>query len=83
MTAPTGATITLDGTQLPASDFKQVGNQPFAVAHEQLPPGTEGHSIDGDQPFGLYVYGYGSRTSYMYPGGLDLRVQYVPPPPAQ
>jgi hypothetical protein len=81
--APAGATVTLDGTTIPAGDFQPVGSQPFAVAHEQLPPGQQGHSASGTQPFGLYVYGYGSRTSYMYPGGLDLRVQYVPPPPAQ
>ena len=53
------------------------------MAHEQLPAGQQGHSASGSQPFGLYVYGYGSRTSYMYPGGLDLRAQYIPPPPAQ
>jgi hypothetical protein len=81
--APLGATVTLDGTNIPAGDYKPVGSQPFAVAHEQLPPAVQGHSIVGDAPFGLYVYGYGSRTSYMYPGGLDLRAQYVPPPPAQ
>jgi hypothetical protein len=81
--APAGATVTLDGTAIPTSDFHGVGSQPFAVAHEQLPSGQEGHSISGNAPFGLYVYGYGSRTSYMYPGGLDLRVQYIPPPPAQ
>jgi hypothetical protein len=79
--APLGTTVTLDGTAIPAGDYKQVGSQPFGVAHEQLPAGSQGHSITGNAPFGLYVYGYGSRTSYMYPGGLDLRVQYIPPPP--
>jgi len=29
------------------------------------------------------VYGYGSRTSYMYPGGLDLRIVAIPPPPVK
>ncbi|HEY1690769.1 MAG TPA: IgGFc-binding protein [Polyangiaceae bacterium] len=81
--APTGATVTLDGTDIPASAFQPVGSQPFAVAHQQLPTAKQGHSITSASTFGLYVYGYGSRTSYMYPGGLDLRVQYVPPPPAQ
>ena len=81
--APTGATVTLDGTTIPASDFTPIGSQPFVLAHEQLPTGQQGHSATGTQPFGLYVYGYGSRTSYMYPGGLDLRTQYIPPPPAQ
>ena len=32
------------------------------------------------QPFGLVVYGYGRFTSYMYPGGLDLRRITVPGP---
>lgn len=82
--APTGTTVNLDGITIPQSDFKtQVGSQPFFIAHELLPTGKQGHSITGSSPFGLYVYGYGSRTSYMYPGGLDLRVQYIPPPPSQ
>jgi hypothetical protein len=83
LVAPTGATITLDGIDLPLSDFHQVGSQPFSIAHEQLLNGKEGHSVTGNATFGLYVYGYGSRTSYMYPGGLDLRVQVIPPPPSQ
>jgi hypothetical protein len=81
--APLGATITLDNFAIPAADFHQVGGQPFGIAHEQLLSAKEGHSISGDATFGLYVYGYGSRTSYMYPGGLDLRVQSIPPPPSQ
>ena len=28
--------------------------------------------FEGDQPFGIVVYGYGRYTSYMYPGGLNL-----------
>jgi hypothetical protein len=80
--APTGSIIILDGKQLPLADFSPIGSQPFSVAHEQLPSGgPEGHSIIGSSPFGLVVYGYGSRTSYMVPGGLDLRVVTVPPPP--
>ena len=82
--APTGR----DGRRstaptIPAGDFTP-GRQP-ALRHRPRAArhGKEGHSITGTLPFGLYVYGYGSRTSYMYPGGLDLRVQVVPPPPAQ
>jgi hypothetical protein len=30
------------------------------------------HSITGDQPFGIMVYGFARFTSYFYPGGLDL-----------
>ena len=60
-----------------------MGSQPFGIAHEQLLSGKEGHALTGNAAFGLYVYGYGSRTSYMYPGGLDLRVQVIAPPPSQ
>lgn len=31
------------------------------------------HTITGDQPFGIMVYGFARFTSYFYPGGLDLR----------
>jgi hypothetical protein len=79
---PTGNAITLDGVLIPAQSFTQVGGQPFSAAHVQLPTnGPEGHDIKAQSPFGLFVYGYGSRTSYMYPGGLDLRVISIPPPP--
>ena len=82
--APANTMVTLDGVPIPQSDFKtQVGSQPYYIAHELLPTAKQGHSITGSSPFGLYVYGYGSRTSYMYPGGLDLRVQNIPPPPSQ
>ena len=30
------------------------------------------HNISSDQAFGIVVYGFGSYTSYMYPGGLDF-----------
>lgn len=33
---------------------------------------TGPHTIRGDRPFGLYVYGFGSYTSYMVPGGMDF-----------
>ncbi len=78
---PTGNVITLDGTAIPQSAYVPVGGQPFSTASVQLPPGSEGHEIHATSPFGLVVYGYGSRTSYMYPGGLDLRVFSVPEPP--
>jgi hypothetical protein len=91
--APMGATVTLDGVDIPASAFTesvagagagQVGGQPFVVGHQLLAmtsTSTGGHSVSSSVPFGLVVYGYGSRTSYMYPGGLDLREVKVPPPP--
>lgn len=31
------------------------------------------HDIESPNPFGIMVYGVGNYTSYMYPGGLDLK----------
>jgi hypothetical protein len=68
VTAANGSTVTLDGT--PVSGFAPVGSTGFGTTNVMIPPGR--HSITGSQPFGIVVYGYGSYTSYMYPGGLDL-----------
>jgi hypothetical protein len=38
------------------------------------------HVLTASDPVGLEVMGYGSYTSYTYPGGLDLK--YISPPPA-
>jgi hypothetical protein len=78
---PVNNTVTLDGVDIPQNQFTQVGGQPFYAAHVQLSNTQEGHEIHGIFPFGLLVYGYGSRTSYMYPGGLDLHIVAIPPPP--
>lgn len=68
VTAPAGATITLDGS--PVTGFSPVGGTGFSVARIRIEGGQ--HNITGDRPFGIVVYGFGSYTSYMYPGGLDF-----------
>ena len=35
--------------------------------------------MSGTKNFGIVVYGYGSYTSYMYPGGLNLEKIIVTP----
>ena len=73
ITAPMGAMITLDGA--PVGGFKPIGNTGFGVARLPLNNNGDGnHTLTGDQPFGVSVYGYGQYTSYWYPGGLDLEV---------
>lgn len=70
VTAPTGAVVMLDGERLA---FGAIGATGYGLAHVALAPGADGnHSISGDRPFGITVYGYGQETSYWYPGGLDL-----------
>jgi hypothetical protein len=75
--APTGASITLDGTAV--SGFgAPIGNSGYTVAHVSLCANGSCngvHSIQSNRPFGVEVYGYGYFTSYMYPGGLNLNRQ--------
>jgi len=68
--APTGAAIHINGGQIPPDAFTPVGSSGLGVARHKIPGGV--HTMSGDQAFGIVVYGYGSYTSYMYPGGLNL-----------
>jgi hypothetical protein len=78
--AKIGTEITLDDAPL-AGDASDVGDSDYQVIRARLPQGGSGvHEIHADEPFGLVVYGYGRFTSYMYPGGLDLRRITVPGP---
>jgi hypothetical protein len=71
ITAPTGATVTLDGAAV--AGFTPIGASGFSVARVQLSNAGDGnHNITSNQPCGISVYGYGDDTSYWYPGGLDL-----------
>ena len=41
------------------------------TSHAKIGGGA--HEVTGDQAFGIQVQGFGSYTSYMYPGGLELQ----------
>jgi hypothetical protein len=71
--APQGATVLLDGEALPSSEFVAIGSSSYAIARHPLPDDREVFRIESAKPFGIDVYGYGQFTSYMYPGGLDLK----------
>ncbi|HEU0033876.1 MAG TPA: IgGFc-binding protein [Kofleriaceae bacterium] len=73
VTAPMGATVTLDGAPLAFTPIGTTGFGFVRVYPLNQGPGNDGnHSMFGDQPFGITVYGYGQYTSYWYPGGLNL-----------
>jgi hypothetical protein len=76
--APASATVLLDGEALPDSEFSPIGATRYRVARHPLPSDREVFKIEGTEPFGIVVYGYGAFTSYMYPGGLDLK-KIAPP----
>ena len=68
------SSIKLDGKLLSASQFKAIGNTGYHVAKLKISGGA--HYMEGAAKFGVAVYGVGSYTSYMYPGGLDLKLIY-------
>ena len=79
--APTGATITLDGKKITGTPSAISGTD-FSVYRLKLGAGQEGaHILESDQPVGLQVMGYGSYTSYQYPGGANLSIIAPKPPP--
>jgi hypothetical protein len=81
--AKTGTTITLDG-QAPTATPQAVGSSTYSVSRVQLGGGQAGaHVLTASKPVGIQVVGYGSYTSYMYPGGLDLMHIAPPPQPIQ
>lgn len=68
---PTSATLTLDGAT-PAAEVVPLSSG-YGLARIQLGPGNGGaHVLTATEPVGLQVRGYGSYTSYQYPGGLNL-----------
>ncbi len=80
--APSGTTVTLDGSAIDSSEFSPIGASGYVVARHEL-TAMDNHSITAPQPFGIVVYGYGKQTSYMYPGGLDFHALNPTPPPPQ
>ncbi|MEO8844889.1 MAG: IgGFc-binding protein [Kofleriaceae bacterium] len=73
VTAPSGANIMLDGTAVTLTPIGTTGFSLGRVKSLGTGPANDGsHSITGDLAFGITVYGYGTYTSYWYPGGLNL-----------
>jgi hypothetical protein len=67
---PAGGAVSLDGGALSQTEFKSVGGGEFEVGYFEIQDGP--HVVEGDQPFGLYQYGWDGPASYGNPGGLNL-----------
>jgi hypothetical protein len=74
--AKVGATLMLDGNAI--TGYTPVGSGDWGVNKLTIQGGTHTITTDGTDGFGIQVYGVGSYTSYMYPGGLDVKEIYVP-----
>ncbi len=76
---PDGTSMKLDGTTVPSGAAITGG---FSIARVKLGAGKSGaHTLEASKPVGVQVMGYGSYTSYQYPGGLDLKA--IAPPPVK
>jgi len=75
---PEGAAPAIDGA--PLSSPEVVGDG-LAVWRAELSSASGGaHTLKSAMPVGLQAIGYGSYTSYQFPGGLDVkRIALVPP----
>jgi hypothetical protein len=77
--APTGASVTVTDypTNQTITTGTAIGTSGYYVAYVQvcdnnLTGCTGNHTASSTSAFGIQVYGYGSYTSLMYPGGLNL-----------
>jgi hypothetical protein len=71
--AQVGDRVILDGTEV--QGFDTIPGSSFQVASVQL-RAAGAHEVHSElgSGIGVQLYGYGDYTSYMLPGGLDLRV---------
>lgn len=74
LVAPAAARIELDGTTL--REARSVGDGSLVTMRARLSGGV--HRLEGTLPFGTLVYGFGAYTSYLVPGGLDVRLLEPP-----
>jgi hypothetical protein len=77
--APDGAVLELDGAPVTATVTPISSG--YGIARVQLGPGAGGaHVLTASEPVGIQVLGYGTYTSYQYPGGLNLgHIAPLPP----
>jgi len=77
---PLSAAVTLDGMAVAQQPTPISSN--YGINRVQLGPGNNGaHVLTSTEAVGIQVVGYGSYTSYQYPGGMNLRTIAPPPPP--
>ncbi|MBN1653227.1 MAG: IgGFc-binding protein [Deltaproteobacteria bacterium] len=62
--------VVLDGRLV--TGFRAIKGTAMSAARVNVESGQ--HLIEATATFGIVVYGYALYTSYIYPGGLDLRV---------
>jgi hypothetical protein len=64
-----GGGVLLDGVPVPAGDFSTIPGSPYYGAQVAISPGV--HTMQANNPVGLYVYGFAPYHSYGYSGGFS------------
>ena len=79
--AKSGNSVKVDSTTIASTSFTAIGSSGYGFYYYTLCDGgtvttctsiSANHSTSSAAGFGIQVYGYGSYTSYWYPGGLNL-----------
>lgn len=63
--------ISLDGIEIPGNEYQIFGSGNYMYTYQKVNEGS--HSLQGNQPFGAYGYGFLGFTSYYYSLGLNLK----------
>jgi hypothetical protein len=80
---PVGTTTTLDGATVTELAFPVATLGGTEYEFVQVPVEEGAHSVEGEEPFEILVYGYADAASYGYPGGSGLKFIDEPPPPPE
>ncbi len=81
ISAEVGADVKIDGkapTDCVVAPAGSVKGKTWEARRCRIGEGA--HKMVGDKPFGIVAYGYGSRGSYAFIGGANVRRIYVAPP---
>ncbi len=74
VTIKNGGEITIDGEKVKSSDMVSIAGTDYSFAIVSLSTSFDQHIAECSSGCGLMVYGWEMDVSYMYPGGLDLKM---------
>ncbi len=68
ITAPKTATVELDKVVVAGNKWQVIGKTKWKVARLSVSDGY--HTVSGDEPVGVLVYGWGPAVGFAWPGGV-------------
>ena len=75
--APAGATVTLDGTTIPAGQFQPIASGTFVATAMAVTEGV--HRLSAPEKINVVVYGWDQYVSYGYAGGMNVNTLTAAP----